>query len=431
MKKNLILVMAGLLILCWYVTVGEWLGRSQKYEDALANARSFEERELYVDAIREYEAAMTYQEDDSELMMTVAEDYRKMGDDASYLSQLQKLVSEYGPQEDAVGKIYDYYISSGRERKAIDYISDLNRKYPDSDVVRGYYKLLQKGYTELYVSYQHIAPYYNGYAVYEYEGEKGIIDSVGDIVLKAAYDDIKIPENADDGFPVRVDRQTYYISEKGYKILQPEIEYEELGVLCGRRILAKKNGKYGYLDKNLKEKTEFIWDDATNFCEGTAAVRSGEKWALINTKGELLTDYIYSDIRRDAQNFCSRNGVIWVKESAGYRLINTKLEAVSEEEFDDVTAFVSEEPCAVRLGDRWGFADLQGQLVIPCQFVNARSFQQGYAPVSDGNLWGYAGSDGTLLIDYAFDDADFFNEKGIAPVMRENNWGLIQLEIYR
>lgn len=43
-----------------------------------------------------------------------------------------------------------------------------------------------------------------------------------------------------DGFPVKVGNQVYMISEKGYKIAQPEDFYEELGILSGSRIVARK-----------------------------------------------------------------------------------------------------------------------------------------------------------------------------------------------
>lgn len=269
------------------------------------------------------------------------------------------------------------------------------------------------------------------YAVYEYEGKKGIIDSAGEIVLEAAYDDIRVPLKTADGFPVKAGNQVYFISEKGYKIAQPEGNYEELGILSGNRILAGKNGKYGYLDKNLEEKTEFIWDDATNFSQKIAAVRSGDKWALINTKGEFLTEYIYTDVKRDSHNFCSRYGLLWVNEGKGYRLINTDLEVICEDLYEDVRCFYEEGPGAVCRDGRWGYVDRQGQMIISPAFEDADSFWKGYAPVNMNGLWGYAGEDGKILIDYVFDEALGFNEDGSAPVKRGDAWELIKLGIYK
>lgn len=430
MKKNMVLLMVVLLGLCWYVTVGTWMERGTNYRAAMENAKSFEKRELYLDAIAQYEEAMNYTDSREEIMMNIAHDYRKMGDDRSYLSQLENVVNHCGPTEDALKEIYDYYMENSRESKAVEYIAQLQKQYPDNSAVKTYYKLAQKSCFELYNTFQGLGDFCGNYAVYEYEQKYGIVDAAGEIFLKAAYDEIEIPKNLSDGFPVREGGETYLISEKGYKIAQPEENYEKLGALSGQRMLAKKNGKYGYLDQNMKEKTEFLWDDATNYMEGIAAVKNGEKWALINKKGELLTDYIYEDVKRDSSNYCSRNGLIWIKQQGMYILINEKLEVMGENKFEDVKAFISEEPCAVCQNGKWGFSDQSGKLVLECSFEDADSFQIGYAPAKDNGLWGYIGSDGEVRIEYAYDEAKPFNLKGTAPVRTEDVWKLLQLGLY-
>ena len=221
------------------------MSSEKNYQENVKNAETFEERELYLDAIEEYEAAMQYRKDTSELMLKIAYDYRNMGDMESYITQLKSVVSQYGPKQEAVKNIYDYYSEKKREDDAIEYIVDLKNKYPEDAVVEQYYGQIRKSYYELYHSFQYLEAYMGTYAVYEYEGKKGIIDSAGEIVLEAAYDDIRVPLKTADGFPVKAGNQVYFISEKGYKIAQPEGNYEELGILSGNRILAGKNGKYG------------------------------------------------------------------------------------------------------------------------------------------------------------------------------------------
>lgn len=431
MKKNMILLMVVLIALCWYVTVGAWMEKEENYKAAIANAESFEERELYLDAIAEYKTAMNYSEDHEGIMMKIAHDYQKMGDPESYVAQLESVVSSYGPNEEAVREIFQFYVESNREEKAITYIAALREKYPGNAVVEEHYKLAQQNYFELYHSFQGLGEYYGSYAMYEHEGKKGIVNAAGEVILEAIYDAVEVPENREDGFPVRYGNQVYMVSVDGYKIAQPEGNFEELGVLADQRILAKKNGKYGYLDEKMSEKTEFIWEDATNFHMKIAAVKSGGKWALMNRSGELLTEYVYEDVKRDEHNFCSRNGLIWVKENGSYRLINAELEAVGEGSFEDVKAFLAEEPCAVCRSGKWGFVDTQGQLVISCNAEDAGSFRLGYAPVKSDGLWGFIGMDGSLLIEYAYDEAKSFNNRGTAPVRRENVWKLIQLGLYK
>lgn len=429
MKKKMILLMAVLLAFCWYTMVGSYMGREKNYQEAMDRARSFEERELYLDAIEEYKNAMRYREDTTELMLKSAYAYRDMGDEQSYLSELKNVVAAYGPGQEALKGIYDYYQAQGREDSAIEYIVELKKKYPQDALVEQYYRQIRKSYYELYYSYQQIGEYLGKYAVYGYEGKKGIIDAAGEIVLEAAYDDIRVPLKLSDGIPVRDGDKVYFISEKGYKTAQPDGSYDGMGIRSDNRILVEKDGKFGYLDRELNVKMECIWEDATNFSDKTAAVKSGGRWALINTKGEFLTDYIYTDVKRDAHNFCSQSGLIWVNDGKGYRLADTELEAVCEDVYEDVRCFY-EDYAAVLKNGRWGFIDRSGQMVIAPAFEDADSFTLGYAPVRSGGFWGYIGDDGKLLIDCAFDGAGRFNGEGSAPVKREGSWELIKLSIY-
>ena len=121
MKKNMILLMAVLLLLCWYTTVGGLMNSEKKYQENVKNAESFEERELYLDAIEEYQSAMQYRKDTSELLLKIAYDYRALGDMDSYITQLKSIVSQYGPRQEAVKNIYDYYSEkkTGRRRHRI------------------------------------------------------------------------------------------------------------------------------------------------------------------------------------------------------------------------------------------------------------------------------------------------------------------------
>ena len=163
MKKNMILLMAVLLGLCWYTTVGSLLSSENKYQEYMKNAESFEERELYLDAIAEYQSAMQYRKDTSELLLKIAYDYRALGDMDSYITQLKSIVSQYGPRQEAVKNIYDYYSEKKREDDAIEYIAGLKEKYPEDAVVEQYYTQIRKNYYALYHSFQHLNAFLGEY----------------------------------------------------------------------------------------------------------------------------------------------------------------------------------------------------------------------------------------------------------------------------
>jgi hypothetical protein len=53
---------------------------------------------------------------------------------------------------------------------------------------------------------------------------------------------------------------------------------------------------------------------------------------------------------------------------------------------------------AVEKNQKWGFADINGKLVIPCQFSKVKSIIDGYAAVCLNNKWGVIDSKGKFII---------------------------------
>lgn len=95
--------------------------------------------------------------------------------------------------------------------------------------------------------------------------------------------------------------------------------------------------------------------------------------------------------------------------------------------FDDAEPF-SEGRALVRIGDRYGFVDRNGTLVIPAEYASAGSFSSGLAPVDNisGAGWdGYIDRNGNVAIREEFDDAEEFRN-GLALVRllpRDHNFG--------
>ena len=430
MKKSLTLGMAVLLVLAWYVTVSSWLGNGVKYENCLAEAKRLEEKELYLDAITQYEEAMKLKSATLELELLVAEDYRAMGDSKGYTNKLNSIISTYGPDERAVNLLCDYYKENYSKERLMRFLVSLHEKYPNDELVAGYYDTVKGMYREKYMSVQDIGVYHGKYAVYMQNGKKGLMNTDGDIVVEAVYDDIAYNGNNDDRITVKDKDRCYFVNKKGYKVQEPEESYEYLGVLSQKRVAAKKAGKYGYLTENMKEQIAFSYDGATAFKEETAAVKQGEKWALINRKGELKTEFIYDDIAINSLGACSVGGVVWVKQGKEWRLINGEGENVGTEVYDDVCAFETDGYSAVCKYERWGFVDQQGNLVIECTYQDAKSFANGFAPVKQGGLWGYIDTENYLAVSCDFEDARQMNSKMTAPVCHQGNWTLMELQAF-
>lgn len=94
--------------------------------------------------------------------------------------------------------------------------------------------------------------------------------------------------------------------EKGYIKIRIEEDYkyynfkfeekQECDIYPNRGIyLSKKDGKYGYVDKNGKLIVDYIYDDAMEENDyGFAAVKKDGKWGSINSKGTVVQEPTYN-----------------------------------------------------------------------------------------------------------------------------------------
>jgi hypothetical protein len=77
----------------------------------------------------------------------------------------------------------------------------------------------------------------------------------------------------------------------------------------------------------------------------------------------------------------------------------------------------SEGLAAVAVGEKWGYIDKKGQVIIEPKFDEAEPFSDGLAKVKMGELFGYVDRGGAFLIPPQFEYADDFSE-GLAVVGR-------------
>lgn len=93
------------------------------------------------------------------------------------------------------------------------------------------------------------------------------------------------------------------------------------------------------------------------------------------------------------------------------------------QQWDEVGSF-SEGLVVVRKGDKWGYVNQAGEVVIELQWDYAVSFSEGMAVVKKDDKWGYISQDGEIVIDLQWNIAWSFNE-GLAWVRKRFKWGCI------
>ncbi len=174
------------------------------------------------------------------------------------------------------------------------------------------------------------------------------------------------------------------------------------------------------------------FDDVTDFNDGFARVKIGDKWGFMDSHGKMVIKPRFIE----AQNF--RDGLAQVKEEGrnglrGWMFIDKRGKEIIHDYYhcrdwtgenidsdsDTYQRGFSEGLAAIGFHSswnsepaKWGFIDKEGAIVIKPQFDSVEDFSEGLAAVRIGNeetgKWGYINKKGDIVIIPIFKKAGSF-----------------------
>lgn len=212
--------------------------------------------------------------------------------------------------------------------------------------------------------------------------------------------------------------------------------------------------------ERLKASTGFAivphFDLATNFYQDRAAVRLGDRWALIDTAGRI----VHGPQRGETGPYDA--GVMPFEQGGRWGIV-TASGRVSHAPAWDRIAFCNDGVCGVERAGKWGFVDADGPVLVTPRFDRITAFRGGWgAAVEDGEWslvdrsarkgryrvsakavdWLFAPSDGLstvvtrdgrrgfistagkLVVGLDYDRARAFSD-GLAAVRDGDRWGFV------
>ena len=127
---------------------------------------------------------------------------------------------------------------------------------------------------------------------------------------------------------------------------------------AGRAVFTTFDGLSGYLDRKGALVIPASFNSARAFCpDGSAAVRTGKKWGLVDLDGVLI----------------------------------------ARPEYDDIRCF-SEDLAAAKKG-AWGFLDKKGNFAIAPRFASVEDFSEGFASFkSNSGAYGFIDRSGSIVV---------------------------------
>ncbi|XFA99078.1 WG repeat-containing protein [Candidatus Izemoplasma sp. B36] len=204
--------------------------------------------------------------------------------------------------------------------------------------------------------------------------------------------------------------------------------YAENYNLFHHGLLAVQNedNLWGFVDESGQVVIDFIYQYATDFWDGVAAVGVDDLFGLIDTDGNYVLQPIYSKIQ-PLSNFnlfkvedptIQKEGLF---NSFGEQILDFKYDTIY-----DYTFLITDTPIMLtRIGDLYGYTDLEGNEITGHIYTEGKPFSHGYAACSMDDQWGFIDEEGNTFIDFQFDHASSFNELGYAQVFNDHLGGLV------
>ena len=241
-----------------------------------------------------------------------------------------------------------------------------------------------------------------GYNLYRAQKDRkyGLIDTLGRWVVEPKYDWIN---NESEGFmsflrnvhTVAQDTvsgvgynghriTTYYYRNYGYMdTMGREVipaQFDGASYFENGYAEVKISGKWGYIDKTGKVVVPCKYDDGRAFQKnGNAWVmtESGEKkiYHLIDGQGKIL-----STVEDKEVVFFEKNTVVWFIDGGKWLVTDYEGKALAtydDVELDEGDYYSDEDMIAVRQGRKWGLADKDYRLIIPCKYRRAEGYSNG------------------------------------------------------
>jgi len=227
-----------------------------------------------------------------------------------------------------------------------------------------------------------------------------------------------------------------FVDENGKEIIPLGI-YEFLNPIDeGNMILAKKNGKDGYIDIHQNILIRFEYDDLGVFSSENelAPAKKNGKSGAINRKGETVVPFIY-----DKVNYFYKSGLAIVIKDKKFGFVNASGKEIIPVIYENVDQTMIDEVVLVSKNKKWAFFSNKGKQLTDFTFDEVKQeyitedgrnkntyFKGDLAIVTVGNQSQYLDRNLKEVIPFGeYDYTESLNKNGFGIVAKNNKYGII------
>lgn len=457
MKKLLPVI----LLLCVAGAWGTVLLRGQdvpkEYTEYLQNAETAYGQGYYVETLEWIQMAAELSEEplSYEVEQRKRDSYYNTGDMDSYVAQCRALINQYPEQEENYVLLMEYYdqtLSYGSIYRRIDEYAAL---YPENTTLQNIqgkydkmYDYFKMGYydvqyaTDLLINVQRKS----GSVGVETETEEEALETNetddaeepqedagrelcrnrGNAVFDYGYQQMAVASDGLSCFVQTQDNQWKRVNISNNLLAKnDDVLFETVGRLSSSQIAtAVVDGKCHFINEKMKV-SDIEWEAAGTFSEGINAVKRNGNWALVTTENwGGVTEFPYTAVPLNSMGYCVKEGLAVVADNSGYYIIDVANgnQPVSENRYEELKAFESDQPTVYRSGSKWGFVNKYGEIYREAEYEDALPYKNGYAAVKQNGLWGYIDKNGKMIIEPQFQEALNVMSDGVAYVKNDSGY---------
>lgn len=147
-------------------------------------------------------------------------------------------------------------------------------------------------------------------------------------------------------------------------------DYDEISYLSQSRFMVKKDGKWGCFDRTGKQIFDFKYDEVDAFSNGAAKVKLGDEWGFVKLDGSVLVTPKYNSVYPFGKD---RLAVVC---NGGCECINFLGKTVTSQIYSNIDYYPEDYNgfyCRKvriygKVKDRWGYINYRGQEIVPCEY---------------------------------------------------------------
>jgi hypothetical protein len=233
----------------------------------------------------------------------------------------------------------------------------------------------------------------------------GYANLKGELIIPAQYE--KCYEFSSEGLAIIYDskaKQHHFINLKGEKLPTEVSSFKVKEGFLGFELQGFQDGllpirvgdKWGYVSSSGKMAIPAKYDEATDFYDGYAVVKSGAKYMVVNTSGAETP--VEGSGLLDVNHFTEGMAPFRAADKKfGY--IDTNGKAVIPAQYETVGYF-SDDVAWIKTADKKvGYIDKSGAIVLKPQFDVGKEFdaETGLARIKSGDSWGYITKTGSKV----------------------------------